>query len=59
MRLSEATRPPTRLLKRIAVSYDRKGRDAFIDDMVHAYSKDAIAAVGEGASSLPSNRYLS
>ena len=39
------------VLKGIAVSYDRKGRDAFIDDMVHAYSKDAIAAVGEGASS--------
>jgi tetratricopeptide (TPR) repeat protein len=38
------------LLKAVTVGYDRKGRDAFVDDMLHAYPKDAIAAVGEGAS---------
>ena len=37
-------------LKDIAVRYDRKGRDGFIDDMRRVYTKDAIAAVGEGAS---------
>ena len=37
-------------LRDIAVKYDRKGRDAFIEDMRRVYTKDAIAAVGEGAS---------
>jgi tetratricopeptide (TPR) repeat protein len=37
-------------LKDIAIKYNRKGRDGFIDDMRRVYSKDAIAAVGEGAS---------
>jgi len=38
------------LLKSVVVDYDRKGRDAFIDDILHAYSKKALAALGEGAS---------
>jgi tetratricopeptide (TPR) repeat protein len=39
-----------RALKDMAIKYDRKGRDSFIDDMHRVYTKDAIAAVGDGAS---------
>ncbi len=38
------------LLKTVAVKYDRTARDAFIDDMLHTYSKEVIAAVGPGTS---------
>jgi tetratricopeptide (TPR) repeat protein len=38
------------ILKTSAREYDRKGRERFIDDMVRVYTKDAIAAVGEGGS---------
>jgi tetratricopeptide (TPR) repeat protein len=38
------------MLKTSAREYDRKGRESFIDDMVRVYTKDAIAAVGEGGS---------
>jgi tetratricopeptide (TPR) repeat protein len=38
------------LLKSAAVSYDRKGRDAVIDELRRAYTKDVLATVGEGAS---------
>lgn len=39
------------LLKTVIARYDHGARDGFIDDMVHTYSKDIIAAVGPGASS--------
>jgi tetratricopeptide (TPR) repeat protein len=38
------------LLKRVTIPYDRNGRDAFINDLIRAYTKDAIAGVGEGGS---------
>jgi len=38
------------ILKTSAKEYDRKGRESFIDDMLRVYTKDAIAAVGEGTS---------
>jgi tetratricopeptide (TPR) repeat protein len=37
------------LLKTVVTQYDRKARDSFIDDMIHDYPKDVIAAVGRGA----------
>lgn len=40
-----------KLLRAVAPKYDREDRDGFIDNMFQAYSKDVIAAVGEGASS--------
>jgi tetratricopeptide (TPR) repeat protein len=38
------------ILKEIAIKYDRKGRDGFVDDMLRLYTKDAIAAIGDGGS---------
>jgi tetratricopeptide (TPR) repeat protein len=38
------------MLKTSAMKYDRKGRESFVDDMARVYTKDAIAAVGKGAS---------
>jgi tetratricopeptide (TPR) repeat protein len=39
-----------KLVKTAAVSYNRKGRDAFVDDLIRAHSKDTMAAIGSGAS---------
>ena len=39
-----------RLSKSVAADYDRKGRDAFVDDLIRAHSKDRMAAIGEGGS---------
>ena len=39
------------LLKTVIARDHHGARDGFIDDMVHTYSKDIIAAVGPGASS--------
>jgi tetratricopeptide (TPR) repeat protein len=38
------------ILKEIAIKYDRKGRDGFVDDMLRLYTKEAIAAIGDGGS---------
>jgi hypothetical protein len=38
------------MLRTVAPRYDRKHRDEFIEKMIHTYSKDVIAAVGEGGS---------
>jgi len=38
------------LLKSFAVKYDQKGRDELVDQLIHTYSKDVIAGIGEGAS---------
>jgi tetratricopeptide (TPR) repeat protein len=38
------------VLKEIAIKYDRKGRDDFVHRMLRLYTKDAIAALGEGGS---------
>jgi tetratricopeptide (TPR) repeat protein len=38
------------LLRSFALKYDPKGRDEFVDHLIHAYSKDVIAGIGEGAS---------
>jgi tetratricopeptide (TPR) repeat protein len=41
-------RAANEILKEVAIKYNRKGRDDFIDDMLRLYTKDAIAAIGEG-----------
>jgi tetratricopeptide (TPR) repeat protein len=38
------------VLKEIAIKYNRKGRDGFIDDILHLYTKDGIGAIGPGGS---------
>jgi tetratricopeptide (TPR) repeat protein len=38
------------ILKSFASKYDRKGRDEFVDKLIHVYSKDVIAGIGAGAS---------
>ena len=38
------------LLKSVTIPYDRKGRDAFVDDLIHAYPKHTVAALSEGGS---------
>ncbi len=38
------------ILKEIAIKYDRKGRDGFVDEMLRLYTKDTIAAIGDGGS---------
>ena len=43
-------RAANEILKEAAIKYNRKGRDGFIDDMLRLYTKDAIAAIGEGGS---------
>jgi tetratricopeptide (TPR) repeat protein len=35
------------ILVKIAIKYNREGRDGFIDDMVRLYTKDAITAIGK------------
>jgi tetratricopeptide (TPR) repeat protein len=39
------------MLRTVAPRYDRKDRDEFIESMLRFYAKEAIATVGEGASS--------
>jgi tetratricopeptide (TPR) repeat protein len=36
--------------KSAAAAYDRKGRDAFVNDLIRAHSKRTMAAIGEGGS---------
>ena len=50
MRPSISFETANALLKSVTIPYDRKGRDAFIDDLIHAYPKDTVAALGEGGS---------
>jgi tetratricopeptide (TPR) repeat protein len=38
------------LLKSVTIPYDRKGRDAFIDDLICAHPKEVFAAIGDGGS---------
>jgi len=38
------------LLRSFALKYDPKGRDEVVDHLIHAYSKDVNAGIGEGAS---------
>ena len=37
-------------MKSVTIQYDRKGRDAYVDDLIHAYPKHTVAAIGEGGS---------
>jgi Tfp pilus assembly protein PilF len=39
-----------KLTKAAAMPYNRKGRDAFVGDLIRAHSKDTMAAIGEGGS---------
>ena len=39
-----------KLIKTAAIPYNRKGRDAFVDDLIRAHAKDAMANIGEGGS---------
>jgi tetratricopeptide (TPR) repeat protein len=39
-----------KLVQTAALPYNRKGRDAFVDDLIRAHSKDTMAAIGEGGS---------
>jgi tetratricopeptide (TPR) repeat protein len=39
-----------KLLKTVALPYNRKGRDAFVDALVRSHSKETMAAIGAGGS---------
>jgi tetratricopeptide (TPR) repeat protein len=39
-----------KLMKTAAVTYNRKGRDAFVDALIRAHSADTMATIGAGAS---------
>ena len=56
MRPSARFEAANELLKSVTIPYDRKGRDAFIDDLIRAYPKHVVAAIGEGGSDFRQTR---